>query len=51
MMLYQNTTERNNVNGFIGFSDLTDFQLKHQTWWDLDDMKRFSDVMNVRRDF
>ena len=51
MMLYHNMTERNNVNGFMGFADLTDFQLKHQTWWNLDDMKRFSDIMNVSRTF
>ena len=51
MMLYHNMTERNNVNGFMGFADLTDFQLKHQTWWNLDDMKRFSDIMNVCRTF
>ena len=48
IMLYQNTTESNNVNGSKGFADLTDFQLKHQMWWTPEDMKKFAEVMNVR---
>ena len=50
IMLYQNMKERNNVNGFMGFGDLTDFQLKHQMWWKLDDLKRFAEFMNVSMD-
>ena len=47
MFLYHNTNENNNVNGSICFADLTDFQLKHQTFWSLEDLKKLADVMNV----
>ena len=35
------------VNGFTGLADLTDFTLKHQTFWTLDDIKKSADFMNV----
>ena len=35
------------VNGFTGLADLTDFTLKHQTFWTLDDIKKSADFKNV----
>lgn len=47
LMLHHSGDERTIVNGVTGFADLTDFGVKHQTFWTLEDLKKSADMMNV----
>ena len=47
LSLYQSTCERTAVNGITAFLDLTEFQMKHQMFWKIDDLKKFADLLNV----
>ena len=48
LLIYQSSCERTVVNGVRAFADLTDFVMKHQAFWKIDDLKRFAEIMNVR---
>ena len=50
LSIYQSKCERTAVNGITAFFDLTEFQMKHQLFWKLDDLKRIADLMNVRNE-
>ena len=47
MLYYSTMHEKSVVNGVTGMGDLSRFQVKHQTFWTLDDVKRWSKLMNV----
>ena len=48
LLIYQSSCEQTAVNGVRAFADLTDFEMKHQAFWKVDDRKRFAEIMNVR---
>ena len=48
LSIYQSTCERTAVNGIVAFVDLTDFQLKHQAFWKIEDIKNLVELVNVR---
>ncbi len=47
LFLHNLSTEKVQVHGVAALGDLTDFQVKHQTYWTLDDLKRSAAMMNV----
>ena len=46
--LHNLSNDKLQVHGIAVLGDLTDFQVKHQTYWTLDDLKRSAKMMNVR---
>ena len=48
LSIYQTTCERTAVNGIVAFLDLSDFQLRHQAFWKIEDIKNLVDLVNVR---